>query len=449
MFDMLNPIVAVTVGGALLVITALTGILFRRIVSTNTVQIVQRRHKTTPYGTGQDAGNVYYKWPSWVPFFGVTVIELPVSNFDLTLKDYEAYDKDRVPFEVDVTAFFRIADTALAAQRVADLKELREQLNQIVQGAVRRVLASDGVDVIMVERSKFGDMFTAEVAEQLKQWGVESVKSMELMDIRDGANSKSITAIMQKKISHISMESRVEVAKNAQVAKTAEIEAQQAVDVRQQEADRVVGERTAEKEKLVGVAKQNAQQEIKTAEAITRGKEMEVIKVGTVRQADITKEAAVVAAEQQKEVTVIAADGALQATMKHAEGVRIAGIAEGDAQTAILMAPVTTQISLAKEIGGNDGYQAYLVSLKGVEGYIAVGTAQAAALAKADIKVIANTGDAITGVSTAMQLFTPKGGTAVGGMLEALAQTPQGKELLAGVANLIKVASVPSDQAKT
>lgn len=31
------------------------------------------------------------------------MIKLPVSNFDLMLEDYEAYDTDRVPFVVLVT----------------------------------------------------------------------------------------------------------------------------------------------------------------------------------------------------------------------------------------------------------------------------------------------------------------------------------------------------------
>ncbi len=102
------------------------------------VHIVQRGHSAPPYGTGLAAGNVYYAWPGWMPRIGINVIKLPVSNFDLTLEDYATYDTDRVPFVVHVISFFRIADTALAAQRVASIEDLREQLMQIVQGAVRK-----------------------------------------------------------------------------------------------------------------------------------------------------------------------------------------------------------------------------------------------------------------------------------------------------------------------
>ena len=55
---------------------------------------------------------------------------------------------------------------------------------------------------------------------------------------------------------------------------------------------------------------------------------------------------------------------------------------------------------------------------------------QAKALIQADVKIIANTGEPAKGMSNVMELFTPKGGTSVGGMLEALAQTDQGKELI-------------------
>ena len=80
----------------------------RKVVETNVVHIVQSRKKTTSYGTGQEGGNVYYAWPSWMPIIGITRIMLPVSNFNLGLRDYEAYDKDRVPFKVDITGSYAI-----------------------------------------------------------------------------------------------------------------------------------------------------------------------------------------------------------------------------------------------------------------------------------------------------------------------------------------------------
>ncbi|MBP9717119.1 MAG: hypothetical protein KBD44_00175 [Candidatus Pacebacteria bacterium] len=419
----------------LVVFAIILAILYRKVVSTNMVHIVQRGRTTMPYGTGLEGGNVYYRWPSWIPKFGVTVIELPVSNFDLSLDGYEAYDADRVPFMVDVTAFFRIDDTALAAQRVASIAELDAQLRQIVQGAVRKVLAGDKVDNIMLERSKFGEAFTAEVVEQLKQWGVEPVKSMELMDIRDGRDSKVISNIMAKKTSQIDMESRVEVANNKQKAETAEIDAQQAIDIRAQDAAQAVGQRTAEAKKQVGIADEQAQQEIKAQAAVTMERQMGIVQVEQVRQAEITKAQQVVAAEQDRETTVIIADGQLEAERKRAQGIEAVGVANAAAEKAMQLAPVEAQIVLAKEIGGNVGYQQYLMTIEGIKGYVVVGGKQAEALQKADIKVIANTGKPGEGMTNVMDLFTSKGGTHLASAVEAFAQSPLGQAIVGKVTN--------------
>ena len=66
----------------------------------------------------------------------------------------------------------------------------------------------------MQGRSQFGEQFTKEVEAQLKNWGVSTVKNIELMDIRDSNSSHVIKNIMEKKKSLIEMQSRIEVAEN-------------------------------------------------------------------------------------------------------------------------------------------------------------------------------------------------------------------------------------------
>lgn len=173
----------------------------------------------------ESSGNVYYRIPSWVPIWGVEVQILPLHNFSVDLDAYEAYDKDKLPFEVDVTAFFRIADYRQAASRIEDNRTLLIHLTKIVQGAVRTILAQDVLDDIMTKRSVYGTQFTDEVSVNLKEWGIVPVKSVELMDIRDKQNERVISNIMEKKKSAIEMESRKEVSKNKQEAETAELEA--------------------------------------------------------------------------------------------------------------------------------------------------------------------------------------------------------------------------------
>ena len=201
------------------------------------VHIVQTSKKTISYGANQPDGNVYYEWPMWIPMLGCQVMKLPVSNFELKVEGYPAYDKDRAEFTVDVVAFFRIKDTNLAAARVSGFEHLRKQLVEIIQGAVRKILAQHDIHTIMVERATFGEQFTEEVRQGLEAWGVEPVKSLELMQIRDAAGSTILQNIMAMKASEIEMTSRLAVAENTRKAEEAEIVARQAVDVRRAEAE--------------------------------------------------------------------------------------------------------------------------------------------------------------------------------------------------------------------
>lgn len=438
--------------GGLVLLAVLLAALFRVVVSTNDVHIVQSVKKTTSYGKDQPTGNVYYKWPSWWPVIGVKTIKLPVSVFDVSLEGYAAYDKGRVPFVIDVMAFFRITETNMAAQRVHSYEELIDQLKGILQGACRAILASSEIEEILEGRGKFGEMFTKEVDHNLEAWGVQTVKVIELMDIRDAKDSHVIENIMAKKKSLIERESRVQVAENIRAAQEAEIVAKREVALRQQEAEQQVGQRSAEKDKQVGIANQQAAQEVKAQEKITAEKHMAVIQVQQVRQAEIVREVQVVQADQEKKTTVIKAEGVrqvdivkaegtkaqtilvaegnLEQAKLHAQGVEVEGKAKGAAEQAVLMAPVNSQIALAKEIGQNHGYQTYLVTIRTVEKDQAVGIEQAKALAEADIKVIANTGNAVEGVTNVMELFTSKGGTQLAAMAEAFAQSPTGSEIL-------------------
>ncbi len=431
-------------GTTLVIIIALFIVLamaFRIVVPTNEVHVIQKRKITEPYGRNKDAGNVYYNWPQWVPRFGITTIILPTSIFDIDLTRYEAYDIGRVPFMVDVKAFFQVEDPETAAQRVRNFKGLNGQLADILRGAVRKILASADIEEIMEGRGTFGDAFTKEVHDQLKAWGVSTVKNIEFMDIKDAPDSKVITNIMAKKKSAIEKESRVVVAGNIQTAQQAEISAQQAVDIKEQEAQQLVGERVAEKEKQIGIAQERANQEIKEQARITAEKDMAVNKVNQEKQAAIDRNVAEIEAEQDKTVKQKAAEadlieqqnqaeGILITQTKSAEGIKAVGEAEASAKEKMEMASVTPQITLAKEIGENSGYQEYLLGLEGLKVGESIGVAKAEAMGSSEMKIIANAGDIDSGINKLTDLFSSKGGTSVGSMLEALSQTDVGKQLL-------------------
>lgn len=114
----MSTILIGSVVAAVVVLMLFISMMFRVVVSTNDVHIVQSAKKTVSYGKGQVAGNTYYKWPSVLPIIGVKTISLPMSVFDVRLENYAAYDKGRLPFKIDIMAFFRIDDSNTAAQRV-------------------------------------------------------------------------------------------------------------------------------------------------------------------------------------------------------------------------------------------------------------------------------------------------------------------------------------------
>ncbi len=427
-------------------------ILYRVVVPTNEVHIVQTGSTTISYGKDTDNGNSYYKWPSWIPKFGVERTIMPVSVFDIDLKSYEAYDKGRLPFLVDIKAFFRIADSNVAAQRVSSIEELSAQLEAIVQGAVRKVLASNEIEEIMEGRGKFSQEFTDEVKGQLTNWGVSTVKNIELMDIRDAKESNVIYNIMEKKKSLIEMESRQEVAKNKKMAEVAEIEAKREVDLQKQEAEQQVGLRTVTAHREVELAKQAQLQLVKEQEKETKEKEMAIKKVEETRRAEIDKEVQIVKATQAQETQIIKANadkdsqiikanadkessittasGNLEAKKMEAQGIEAEGLAVAEAEKAKLMAPVEAQVQLAKEIGSNQSYQQYLITIRQVEAVESVGKVQAEALKGADINVIANAGDPSSGLNSVMDLFSSRGGTALGSMLQGFVNTEQGKKVV-------------------
>jgi len=441
-----NPILIVVGIVVLVTVYMIHAIInLRRVVPTNMVHIVQSSKFTTPYGRGKAAGNTYYSWPNWLPVIGVEVLELPESIFNINLQDYEAYDEARLPFMVDVTGFFRLEHPETAAQRVSSFKELQVQLHSVLQGAVRRILATNKLEEIMESRSSLGQQFTDEVTEQIREWGVIPVKTIEFMDLRDNTNSSVIANIMEKEKSRIDKESRIAVASNKQAAELAEIDAQRTVDVQSQDALQQVGLRTAEKDKTVGIANEQANQEIKEQQRITAEKDMTVEAVRREREAEIArnvnvttaegqKKATIISAEAEKESIILKAEATLQATTKEAEGNLAVGKSKAESEKLLLLAPVDAQITLAKEIGENASYQQYLITVRKIEAEQAVGIQMAEAVANADLKVISTGGESVTtGVNNLMDMFSAKGGTKLAALLAGLSSTEEGKNLVSKI----------------
>lgn len=392
----------------------------RVVVPTNMVHIVQKRNNSVPYGRGKDAGNVYYSFPSWIPFIGVMVTQFQESIFQINLKNYDSYDSARLPFVIDVSAFFKVANAETVAQRVASFAELQNQLESILQGSVRRILATTKLEDIMQERSSLGDKFTEEVQAQIKEWGVESVKTIEFMDLRDASGSNVIANIMSKEKSRIEKESRVAIANNTQEAETQEIEANRLVQMNRLTAEKQIGISNAEKEQQVGIANEQSKQMVLDQQISTTEKNMEVSRVSLVKQAEINKDVAIVDAQKEQQQVQINSQAELFKAQQNAQAVILEGEAKAKAEQLMLEAPVEAQIKLAREIGTNEPYQKYLITIEQIKVEGDVRKANAVALEKADLKLLVNSGEVQSGINKLTDLLSSKGGQAVNGFLSGL-----------------------------
>ena len=489
MLNILFFLVGAGIIGAIILVLYILSL--RRIVPTNEVHIVQRTKDTISFGRdGTDnMGNTYYQIPAWVPKYGVVVSKLPTTVIDIDISNYDAYDKDRLPFVLDIKAFFRISDFNKAATRVFTINELKDQLTSIVKGAARSILAKENLELIMSERNKYGDMFTELVSAQLKEWGVTVVKNIELMDIRDGAGSQVISNIMQKKESAIEMEKRVEVAKNLKAAKEAEILAKQEIELKQADADKQVGLRKAQVQKEVGIADEQQKQEVQTQAKITAEKEMEVKQVKEVRAAEIEKKAATVQAVKEKEITRVNAEAAiiqadadkkvavtkaeatkeqtilqasaekeqvelkaqatktsielkadadLKAATNEAKGTEAKGKAVASSRDLLEKAQVAGQIELFAKVNNDKEYQDFLIKQRQVEAMEKIGVEQAKNLSGADIKIYATSGSVADGVASAGKVLNPKTGLDFASMLDSFANTPVGEAVTKTLMDKVK-----------
>ena len=269
----------------------------------------------------------------------------------------------------------------------------------VVQGVVRNILASDNINNIWLQRATFGESFSKEVKDQLAEWGVSSIKSMELMDIRDSQKSGVIARIQAKKISKIDRDSRITVAKNNRHAKDAEVEnlctsaissvaANQEIQLSREIAEQQAGERSAAKQKAVGFAQEQSKQEVLLEQAQIKEKVLAVRRVEEIKVAEIqrdtglvlaekeqkiaaiAKQTALVQASQNKETTILVAEGNLEAEKNNAAAIQAIGISRAEAEKALQLAPVSAQISLTQEIGTNESYQKYLALIEAFKAYM-------------------------------------------------------------------------------
>jgi flotillin len=100
----------------------------------------------------------------------------------------------------------------------------------------------------------------------------------------------------------------------------------------------------------------------------------------------------------------------------------------------------------------SQGYQDYLIRVKTVDKEQVVEVAQAESMAraleKADLKILANSGDVQSGMNKFSDILSAKGGSQINGLLESLKQTEEGKALLGMLKNLNPMSGLTDSESK-
>ena len=432
----------------------------RKVVPTNEAHVVQKGSSSIAFGKGFKWGNVYLNWAPWVPVVWISVQKLPLSIFDLQLNDYKAYDSGKVPFQVDITAFFIISEPETAAQKVESISELRNQLNETLKWVVRKVLASKDIVDIMESRSEIKDEFYNQVFGAVKSWGIK-LQNVEFMDIRDADGSQVVTNIMMKKRSQIEAESQIEVAENQKNAiiekenKDAEArsaaaaaksradiissDAQREAELKVIENEKLTQNKEIEKERVLAVQKEEAKQKLYEAEKLTKEKELEVKKVEEEKNAEIAKSIELIKADEQKQKIIIDAQADkekvelaatadkikveldAEAQKKKIESIGIARAKELD-YIGTAEAKNKTQMAEALNTFTQESID-FMKKELDVKLSEVVDLEKAKALWKADIKVISTWKNWWEWVKSFMDLFSANGGSNIGAMVEAAKNT--------------------------
>ena len=454
--------------GNILPILAIVGILIflyiitqlRKVVATNEVHIVQKWSSSIAHWKDFEWWNVYLDWPSWVPMVWIAVQKLPLSIFDIRLEWYKAYDAWKVPFQVDVTAFFNIKDPVVAAQKIYTIQELQEQLWETLKWVIRKTLASKDIIEIMESRTEIKQEFHSEILKEAGAWWVE-LKNVEFMDIRDADWSEVVTNIMNKKRSQIESESQIEVAENEKRAiierenKSAEARAKAAEakskadssefnskkesELIRIENDKLIQNQEIEKDRILALQREEAKQKLYEATKITREKELSIQQLEEEKRAEINKNIELIKAEEQKQKLLIEADARAKTKEMEAQAdkikVELAAQAEKIKIESIWLAKAkeidymwTAQAKNKSEMAkalNEFSPEAIAYLIKELEAKISevVDLEKAKSLSKADIKIISTWWNGSEWVNSFMELFSAKWWSNIWAMIEAAKNT--------------------------
>lgn len=239
-----------------------------------------------------DGGSTYYAIPNFIPFIGRAIRIMDVTIKELVLNQ-ETYEKNQARYMVRSSIKYRIKNVLAAAETFVNDSELKEQLKEVIQAAVRAVTVKYDVTEARANKQLMSEEIEKEIVDDLSRWGLE-LQSFQLVDFQDTDTSKIISNISKRREVEIESETRE---MNAEKIKQAKI--------KEAESDEKAKEREILRDQTVQEKQQLMIEKVAEREKEAREKQLEVVKVQKVKSQEIEKAQQLVLAAQQKEVEKI------------------------------------------------------------------------------------------------------------------------------------------------
>ena len=380
--------------------------------------------------------STYFRIPERLPFIGRSIRELDITIHELIINNQETYEKDQARYLVDSSTKYRITDVEEAAESFGTEDELKSQLREVIQAAVRAVTVKYSVTDVRANKKRMSEEIENEIADDLKHWGLKLI-SFQLVNFKDTPESKVISDISRRREVQINSDTRIDNANRKKEARVKEAESDEAAQDREIQRDEAVAKRKQ------GMKIQVAKEEQQAAE-----EEMKVKKIREVRQKEIEKEQSIIQSEAEREQRKISAMAEKESREIEAEGYKKKAVLEGEGNAAKRiqeaeaeakaieqkgLAEAKVKEELAKALAKYDKDAILAMTAEQIVAKDeAIGIEFAKAMQQAEIKLI-NAGE----IDNMMDVFTTaKGGARLGAMFDSFKKT-SGSNVGQGISSLI------------
>jgi len=373
----------------------------RRVVPRHEAHVVIKRKKVVVYsGTAEIEGirgTTYYYFPSWVPWVGMDVTQVPLSVLELRVPEMVTFAARTARFTLTASVFVRVTDPLKSAQRWPgrSVDDFVTGVKELMENAIRNTTTAFAAEDIIEKKDEIASKLQHALSADMDEYGC-IITNVGIVDITDAPDNSVISDIARKREAEINSESRQIVAVKEREARVVEAENTQASEMRESQAAEAIGVRNREKEQRVFVSQQKVATE-----------EMEVERIRKVRAAEIERDAAIERAQGERQSVILKREA-------EGEGTRIIGLAEAEVTRSKGMAEAE---AISKRAEALNRLQEAGRSFRNIEKDEKVGLELAKALQHADLKLV-STGK----VDSFLDLFSANGGANLGAFMSSLRQ---------------------------